>query len=58
MSVAIDRTPEVVHHDTPAPAGRSRRAPHVVLLACGIAAALVYVAAAFGALRWEGYSST
>jgi hypothetical membrane protein len=56
MSTTIARTPELLQPDAPA----ERCEPYVrkVLLACGILASLVYVAAnIFAALRYDGYST-
>ena len=56
MSTLIDRAPELLRHDVLP--RRSRRRLRKVLLACGIPASLVYVAAnVVGAMRWEGYST-
>lgn len=55
MSTTIDRAPQPMPRDIAA----SRSTLRKVLLACGIAASLVYVAAnMLGAMRWQGYSST
>lgn len=55
MSATADRTSRPTRRDNLGSRWRARTA----LLACGIAASLVYVAAnVLGALRWEGYSST
>ncbi len=56
MSTTIDRAPRLLRRDVPAkqPRGMLRR----LLLASGIGASLLYVAAnVFGPMQWQGYST-